>query len=280
MKSVILTLSLMTSIASAEPQRLWSLEGFSHPESIVAVPGKSQYLVSNIVGHPAEQDGVGTISLVSASGKWINKQWAVGLDAPKGMAISGDKLFVSDLTALRVLSLEDGTLLDTLIHPEARFLNDVTADSAGTVYISDMMSGAIYRYADGEITRWLELEDIPHPNGLFYNSGTLLLASWGQGMHDDFSTDIKGGLFTVDIETRTVTPMDKAQSFANLDTVENTEHGIITNDWLTGDVYRVSNGTPQVLFNAGVTASDFGIDGKRLLVPVMMEDRIDVYLLP
>lgn len=91
MKRTILALSLISSVAAADPQRLWSLEGFSHPESVVVVPGKDQYLVSNIHGSPGEKDGVGSISLISSSGQWIKKDWATGLDAPKGLAIVATK---------------------------------------------------------------------------------------------------------------------------------------------------------------------------------------------
>jgi len=177
------------------------------------------------------------------------------------------------------LRLSDGVLLETHTHPQAKFLNDVASDEDGNVYISDMMSGAIYRYADGEFRRWLELTDIPHPNGLSFDAGRLLLASWGQGMHEDFSTDVKGGLFSIDLETRVVTEIESAQGFGNLDAVEVTTSGILTNDWITGDVFHVDDKGPSKMFNAGGTAADFAIEGDRILIPVMMENRVDVYQL-
>ena len=279
MKSSLMVLALASSAAVAAPTLQWQLDGFDSPESVVPVPGKAQYLVSNIGGHPGEKDGNGFLSLVSASGEWIEKHWAVGLDAPKGLAISDGKVFVSDLTALRVYDLKDGTLLDTLTPPGAQFLNDVAATPEGDVYVSDMMGGSVYRYDDGELSLWLNLPDIPHPNGLTIDDGQLLLASWGTGMQTDFSTDEKGGLFTVDLQSKEIRALPHAQGFANIDAVERHAEGIIANDWLTGEVFIVEESAPKVLFNAGVSAADFGVDGDRLLVPVMMENRVDVYSL-
>lgn len=279
MKKVLLVLTLASSAAVAAPTLQWQLEGFDAPESVVAVPGKAQYLVSNIGGDPGEKDGNGFLSLVSASGEWIDKHWAVGLDAPKGLAISDGKVFVSDLTALRVYDLDDGTLLESLTPPDARFLNDVTATPEGDVYVSDMMGGSVYRYHEGDLSLWLRLPDIPHPNGLSVDDGQLLLGSWGKGMHADFSTDEKGGLFSIDLENQHIRALPHAQGFANIDAVARTGDNIIANDWLTGEVFVVDGNSPQVLFNAGVSAADFGVDGDRLLVPVMMENRVDVYSL-
>lgn len=155
----------------------------------------------------------------------------------------------------------------------------MTIDAEGHVYVSDLVDGAIYRYANGQLTRWLSLGDIPHPNGMTYDDGNILLASWGTGMKADFSTDTKGGIYTINIANQTITPLKGAQGFGNLDAIEKTSSGLITNDWITGDVYTVTNGKPTLLFNAGKTAADMGLDGDRLLVPVMMEDRVDVYSL-
>lgn len=279
MKYLLISLCLFSSAAIADPKLLWSLEGFDMPESVLAVPNTNHYLVSNIQGHPAEKDGKGFLSLISNTGKWINKQWAVGLDAPKGLAISQNKVFVADLTHLKIYDLESGKFLESHTHPKAKFLNDVTSDKLGNVYVSDMLGGAIYRYTEGKLTRWLELPDIPHPNGLKVQDNQLWLASWGHGMKDDFSTDSKGGLFTIDLNTKAVHALPQAQKFANLDTVEPTSKGIITNDWITGDVYLVNDGEPKHLFNAGKSAADLGIDQERLLVPIMMEGRVDVYTL-
>lgn len=277
MKPIFVALLMIATTVKAEPVLLWSLDGFEAPESVVAIPGKNQYLVSNIQGHPAAADGQGFLSLVSTDGQWINKHWATGLDAPKGLAISGNRVFVSDLTALKIFELSSGKLLNSYTHPQARFLNDVAADPSGAIYVSDMLSGAIYRFKNSEFTRWLELPAIPHPNGLSFNNDKLLLASWGLGMKEDFSTETKGGLFEIDTRNREITPISNAQAFANLDAVEITSNGMITNDWINGDVYRVKEDGPELLFNAGISAADFGVDQERLLIPVMMENRVDVY---
>ena len=63
--------------------------GFSTPESVLHDPTADVYLVSNIVGNPAEVDGDGFISRLSPSGEVLELRWidgasdAVTLHAPR-----------------------------------------------------------------------------------------------------------------------------------------------------------------------------------------------------
>ena len=76
--------------------------GFMTPESVLHDPDADVYLVSNIQGDPFEKDDNGFISRVSPDGVVLELRWIDGakenvdLDAPKGMAILGDELWVAD----------------------------------------------------------------------------------------------------------------------------------------------------------------------------------------
>ncbi|TIX44863.1 MAG: ATP/GTP-binding protein, partial [Mesorhizobium sp.] len=89
------------------------------------------------------------------------------MDAPKGMAISGGKLYVADITRVRVVDLSSGKLITSVDVPDAVFLNDMTADSAGKVYVSDMLADAIYRIDSDTPKLFVKDAALASPNGVF-----------------------------------------------------------------------------------------------------------------
>ena len=93
---------LCTSLAHAEkPTLAWETDaGFKQPESTVYDADRDVLYVSNINGQGTDKDGNGYISKVALDGTVTESEWVTGLDGPKGLAIVGDKLYVSDITAL------------------------------------------------------------------------------------------------------------------------------------------------------------------------------------
>ena len=78
----------------AQPTVLWETTGLKTPELALPVPAEGFAYVSNVAGNPTDKDGNGFISKVSlADGKIIALEWAKGLDAPKGLALAGGKLY-------------------------------------------------------------------------------------------------------------------------------------------------------------------------------------------
>jgi sugar lactone lactonase YvrE len=85
--------------------------------------------------------------------------------------------------------------------PGATFLNDVAVDADGNVYTSDTRQGKIYRYANGEISVYLDNPDLKGVNGLLCKPGQLwILAAGGIYTYDQasqhlqlFSDAVKGG---------------------------------------------------------------------------------------
>jgi hypothetical protein len=117
------------------------------PESVCFDPSSQSLFVSNINGLPTDKDGNGFISLLSTAGEITELRWVTGLNAPKGMGIFGEKLYVTDIDRVVVISIKSKTIEKFYEFPEAKFLNDIAMDIIGTVYVSDMMSTRIYRKA-------------------------------------------------------------------------------------------------------------------------------------
>lgn len=263
-------------VSTAQAGELWRATGFEQPESALVDAAHNRIVVSNIVGNPGAADGNGYLSLLSMDGKVIARHWVDGMDAPKGMAISGDKLYAADITKVRVVDLASGRLVETIDVPGAVFLNDMTEDSAGKLYVSDMLADTIYRIDGDRPEPFVKDPLLASPNGVFADDGRLIVASWGKGINKtDFSTAEPGGLLSVDLATKKVTPLPGAQNFADLDGVIAMGDTIYATAYMTGTLYSYHDGAaPQVVATFKPGSADIGTDGKRIFVPLMGEGEI------
>lgn len=121
-------------------------------ESVLYDEATGTIYVSNIEGQdPQEKDGKGSIATVSKEGKIENAAWITGLNAPKGMAISNGKLYVTDIDELVEIDIATSKISNKWKVEGAQFLNDVAAHE-GMVYFTDMNTGKVHVYADGAIS--------------------------------------------------------------------------------------------------------------------------------
>ena len=159
----------------------WTLsEGLATPESVAYDAKHSRLYVSNVQGHPMKKDGQAYISIVSLEGKMLEQQWVnKGLNAPKGMAIVGDTLYISDIDALVAINISKAEVIERYEAAGAKFLNDVTADKQGNVYVSDMFTDTIHCLCQGKFEIWLHDAKLMSPNGLRAENNRLVFGSWG-----------------------------------------------------------------------------------------------------
>jgi hypothetical protein len=169
--------------------------GFRTPESVLYDPKADLSLVADIHGDPSARDGNGFISRISPQGEVIALKWIDGqaegvtLNAPKGMALTGERLFLADIDVVRVFDRENGALLDEIPVQGARFLNGIAADEGGTVYVTDSTTGVLHRIRpDGSLEQAGRVEN---PNGIQVHSGTILVTS---GSDQIFRLDADGAL--------------------------------------------------------------------------------------
>jgi sugar lactone lactonase YvrE len=144
------------AVETAAPVAVVS-EGLATPESVLWDAARNVWYVSNINGSPLAKDDNGYILRLSADGAkvdsvpFINGVDAdITLNAPKGMALVGDTLWVADIDAVRAFDVNTGNTVTTLElgAQGATFLNDVAAAGDGTIYITD--SGISFN-ADGSV---------------------------------------------------------------------------------------------------------------------------------
>jgi sugar lactone lactonase YvrE len=132
--------------------------GLSTPESVLWDKTRRVWYISNINGNPTAKDDNGYIVRVGPdlepldSVPFINgADDDITLNAPKGLALQGDTLWVADIDAVRGFDVTTGMSVATIdLRPmRATFLNDIAVSNEGSLYITD--SGIAFA-ADGSVT--------------------------------------------------------------------------------------------------------------------------------
>jgi DNA-binding beta-propeller fold protein YncE len=241
--------------------KLWETSGFKNPESALYDPEASALYVSNVNGEGTAKDGNGFISKVSPEGKVLAMDWVTGLDAPKGLAKAGGKLFASDIDKLVEIDIASGKVVNRYEAKDAKFLNDVAADAAGNVYVSDMATNTIWRLAGGTFEVFLKDDNLQSPNGLLVEGDNLIVGAWGV-MTDGMATKVPGHLKIVSLKDKSIRSLGTVAPIGNLDAVEPLEGGsYLVTDWVAGKVLRIDrDGSVQVLEDLGQGTADLGYD--------------------
>lgn len=278
-KTTLLTgLALIFAGNTVLAEESWTVRGFNMPESVIFDASHNRIILSTIVGTPSEADGKGDIVLLSPDGDVIDAAWATGLDAPKGMAILGDILLVTDLTRLHEIDLATGEIRRSLDVPDAVFLNDVTSNHE-TAYITDMLADTIWRYSDGVLEPWLSDPMLSHPNGIFLDNDRLIVGSWGAGLREDFTTEVPGSLLSVALDTQEISVI--ASEVGNLDGITRINDAIIVSDWVSGALFSVdSNGNAHKLAQLEQGLADISSQNSTLYMPMMFQGTLKSQQLP
>lgn len=134
------------------------------PESVLYSADTKELYVSLIDGAGNVKDGKGGVAILNLDGSMKNPEWITGLNAPKGLAIYKNTLYIADITAVVSVDIPSGKVKNKLEIEGAVFLNDITVDDKGTLYVSDTRTNKIYQIKDN--TYKLFLENVTSANGL------------------------------------------------------------------------------------------------------------------
>ncbi len=270
----------LTSLHADELDKAWEVSGFNMPESAVYDIRTNIIFVSNVHGQPPKKDGVGYISTLRPDGQIIQLKWVEGLHAPKGMVISGNKIYVSDIDHLVEIDINHGKISDKWKAEGAMFLNDTAIDDAGNIYVSDMVGNSIYRLSDNQLELWIKDDNLPGPNGLLVRDGKLLVATWGV-MTKGFSTSVAGHLKTVSLDSKKISSLGSGAVVGNLDGLESDgNNSFFVTDWMAGSLFRInSSGDADLLLDLNKGSADHEyIQSKGLVViPMMLDGKIAAY---
>jgi len=273
--------------ASTEPPaakpaaaELWTVtEGIDAPESVYLDSKSGFIFVSNIGGMPDQKDGNGRIAKISADGKTVEAMWITGLNAPKGIRTYEGTLWTCDIDEIIGVDIAKGKIASRVKVPGAKFLNDVTVGSDGTVYVSDMMTNKIHAVKDGKVSVFAEGEALEYPNGLLVEGDSLVVGGWGKP-EADFTTKVPGHLFKLDLKTKKKTLITPDPT-ANIDGLESDgQGGYIATDYLAGKILHIAGDGKVVTlttFMPGTADIAYIAADKRLIVPHMNENKIVAY---
>jgi len=222
--------------------------------------------VANIEGGPAEKDGVGSISKLNTKGEIVERNWVSGLNAPKGMTVMGNFLYVTDVDRLLEIELATGKINKSYEVDNAVFLNDADTDGE-KVYFTDMKANKILYLEDGEIKTFAENQ--PNINGLRIGNGNTLYGLDADGLKK-YNSD---GSF--EILNSTVTGGD---GLIILD-----ENTFIASKW-GGEIYLIQDGEAVKLLDTTAEESntaDIGYipEDNLVIVPTFFKDKVVAYKL-
>lgn len=285
------------SLELIKVNKLWETSNdLKNPESVAFSPKQNVLFVSNINGNPTQKDQNGFISKVSpTNGSIIELNWASGLNAPKGIVISnnGNKLYVSDITDLVEIDIDSGKILKTYNAPASAFLNDVTSDNQGNIYVSDTITNTIYKLnakdigvnGTSSLQTWLQSPQLNGPNGLHVDNtkDRLIVASLGN------MSKPGAGIEVVDLKSKTVTVLGKegtTSPFGGLDGIESDtaeKHYYVT-DNPAGKLYLVNadgSGYSVLMDLHTHGAADLGLIPAQgtIIIPVMQDNKLVAFKL-
>lgn len=251
--------------------------GFSMPESVTS--DGNRYFISNQGQDFINKDDDGFISEIDNTGKIINLKFLPKdgvLNAPKGMSIINDVLYVADLDRVVGFNIKSKLKVFELIIPNAIILNDICIYDQSNIIVTETASGDIFKI-NIKSKKIENIGNIPTANGVSYNEKTKQLIVCTNGKkYGDGSVFIKSNN----------SDFIKLQNIPNgfFDGIEwLDDDNLIISDWITFPVkefgklwiYNLKQQKAELLFT-GESIADIHYDkaSKNIYMPQMFHNRL------
>jgi sugar lactone lactonase YvrE len=283
-------------VSSSEARFARSIIGFQGPESVRYDPDQDVYFVSNMAGAGSVKDNNGFITRVSASNPDSGSVFVQGgekgvtLNAPKGLAVHGDTLWVTDIDVLRGFDRHSGAPLATIDFAPlgAVQLNDIAVGPDGTLHVTDTgiimtPKGVIHTGPDrifvvgpnAQISVAAEGFQLGRPNGITWDP---VGKRWIVVSFDPFA-----GQIMVNPKGHEKPQLIRARAGGGqLDGVEVLPDGaILFTSWADSSVHLLANGRDEPIIREVAVPADIGVDTKRnyLLIPLSMLGHVQLWSL-
>jgi len=241
------------------------------PESVLFDAGKKVLYVANIDGKPDGKDGEGFISKVGLNGKIENLKWVTGLDAPKGLGLFGSNLYVADISRVVIINIQSGKITNKIEIEGAEFLNDITIDKKGTVYVSDTGTGKIYTLRNNKPELYFDSKEFKGVNGLFALPQELYIVDFGTGINYKLSADKNLVKFGTTSEGA-----DGVVPVGNGDFLVSSWHGEVFYVTAQGQATKLLDTKDKKISAADI---EFDPKSKMLFIPTFFSNTVDAYQL-
>ena len=283
---------LATGVSTTDARFVVGTGGLQGPESVRYDAGQDVYFVSCMTGFGSAKDGNGMIVRLNARDLGARHVLVEGgkagatLHAPKGMAIHGDTLWVTDIDVLRGFHRVTGAPLATIdFAPHgAILLNDIALAPDGTLRVTDTgidMSpkgvvieapGRVYTVGPaGAITA--SPPPFAQPNGVAWDARG---SRWVYVSFHPFT----GEVATTPADGRTADTLHRGR--ARNDGVEVLPGGgIVYTSWGDSALHHLANGRDVAMIRQVPEAADIGIDTRRghVAIPLSVLGIVQVWTL-
>ncbi len=285
---------LAVGVSSSEARFVTNVDGFQGPESVRYDPDQDLFFVSSMTGYGSVKDGNGMISRFRASGGHEVETFAEGgkngveLNAPKGMALHGDTLWVADVEVLRAFDRHSGAPLAAVDFAPVKvtLLNDVAVGPDGAIYVTDtgiLMSEVGVVYLGGDrifrvgANRSITVVDsgpaLRRPNGITWDATG---KRWIVVSFDPFQGEVAA-----------IVPGERGRQVlrrgkGKLDGVEMLPNGgILFSSWADSSIHILENGRDRQLVREVPEPADIGVDTRRarVAIPLSTLGRVQLWSL-
>jgi hypothetical protein len=256
------------------------------PESARYDRALDVWFVTNINGQPLGKDNNGYISRLRPDGTPYTVKFIEGgkkgvtLNAPKGLAINGDTLWVADIDVARAFNKRTGALIANVsTQGKARFLNGAAVGPDGAIYMTDtgVLFGAngqvshpgpdqVFRITRGGARAVFTSPKLEGPNGITWdtrNKRFVIVSFLGKGIYGWKPGD-------KDVQSLGTGPGQQ-------DGVVFLPDGrLLVTSWADSSLFVLVNGKAQTVATKVVSPADIDVDSKdnRVAVPQLMVNKV------
>ena len=274
-----------------------AIDGFYGPESAKYDPEQDVWFVSNMLGYGSAHDGAGYIVRIPAGTLGPPRMFVESgrngaiLDAPKGMAIHGDTLWVADIDVLRGFDRRTGAPLATVdFRPQhAVLLNDVAVGHDGQLYVTDTGIGMtpagvthpggdrVFAVGPNHAVRVVAAgAALGRPNGI-------TATPRGNGLTVVSFDPFRSAVYTLDPNDPGARRGVVVTGKGKYDGVEPLPDGrLLVACWNDSSIHVVAPGTDRQIIRGLSQPADIGVDTRRnrIAIPQSVRDRVEFWELP
>jgi sugar lactone lactonase YvrE len=284
------TISADTLEVARGARRVGMITGLAQPESVVHDPEQDVYFISNMRGAGSDRNNGGYIVQARGADPRSMRIFVQGgaagvtLNAPKGLVVAGDVLWVADIDLVRGFDRRTGAPAGEYdLRPlGATMLNALTVDADGVLYVTDTGihmtdRGVLYPRGDrifalrpdGAVATVAEGMHLELPNGIAWDArtGSLIVASFNPWDSEVYALQPDGAKRVL------------ARGPGRFDGLQILDDGrIVTTSWKDHSVHVIDGDTTYRIATHMSTAADLGVDRvrQRLLVPLVLPGRVDI----
>ena len=272
MKKVLLSCALAGALFGLE------IDGFSAPSGSLITDDAFYIANRGSSEDPQERDGF--ISRIVKNSNVVETNFIDDLVNPGGMAQIADVLYVCDIDTIR--GFAKGQEVFNLKIEGAQALNDVVALGSEVLLASDNVRGTIWRidllsHTADEFARIDP--SLGSPNGLLAKGDKLLITTF------DLSGKVSGRVLSMNLKSREISIFaDMKGVFYGIARGKDGE--ILISDWgedlLSGKIWRIGTDGCVLKLDLGAMQrpADISSDGKVLLIPKTLENKVGLINLP